>query len=187
MNFDNRFSPQAGRSSLAGQSGDDHLGRGGLPRDPDRQDLQRFEQALQPGGADSPSQMAANHFVAPSPGPVVLPSREAPSGSTVSHGLWGDALNAAARLMVGEQSGRKQVRVDIDEEVLPGVTLVIEESEGRLEVEFTCANEESRLRLNDALGWQASELARRLARDVLMRTQTDDPDDLHVFEVAASP
>jgi hypothetical protein len=91
------------------------------------------------------------------------------------------------RLMVDDGSGGKQVRMDLKDDVLPGVSIVIQEAEGRLQVDFICRAEASRLRLNAALPGQAPQLAQRLERDVLLRVQTDDPEDPCLFEVSASP
>lgn len=93
-----------------------------------------------------------------------------------------------AGLYVGEGAhGGKQVRLEMKEDALPGVTVVIEEVGGRMQIDFTCSVEASRLRLNEAVPEVAPDVAVRLERDVLMRVQTDDEEDRRLFEVAASP
>lgn len=92
------------------------------------------------------------------------------------------------RLMVDDGShGGKQVRMELKDELLPGVTVAIQELEGRLQVDFICSVESSRLRLEAAAPEQAQVLAGRLKRGVLLRVQTDDADDPCLFEAAGSP
>lgn len=92
-----------------------------------------------------------------------------------------------AHLLVSDgRYGGRQVRMDLQEEALPGVTVVIEEREGRLQVDFLCREEPSRLRLVAAAPEQAPQMAQYLQRDVLMRVQKDDEQDPRLFEVAAN-
>lgn len=91
------------------------------------------------------------------------------------------------RLMVDDgHNGSRQVRMQLKEDVLPGVTVAIQECEGRLQVDFICSVEASRLRLNAEAAAHAQTLAERLQRDVLVRVQTDDQDDLCLLETLAS-
>lgn len=91
------------------------------------------------------------------------------------------------QLMVDDgHNGSRQVRMQLKEEVLPGVTVAIQESEGRLRVDFICSVEASRLRLNVEAAAHAQTLAERLQRDVLVCVQTDDEDDLCLLETLAS-
>jgi len=77
--------------------------------------------------------------------------------------------------------------MDLKDDVLPGVSVVVQEAEGRVVVEFICALEPPRQRLAAAVGQHAQELAGRLRRDVLVRVVTDDPEDPCAVEAAASP
>ena len=81
------------------------------------------------------------------------------------------------RLMVGEGRSGSQVRMELKDDLLPGVTVAIEAQEGRMQVDFFCRIERSRLLLNNALDAMAETLAQRLQRDVMMRVQTDDAED----------
>ena len=111
-------------------------------------------------------------------------SSQAPERSALNQRL----TTVIAGLYVGEGAhGGKQVRLDLKEDALPGVTVAIEEVGGRMQIDFTCSVEASRLRLNDAVPEVAPQVAGRLERDVLMRVQTDDEEDRRLFEVAASP
>ena len=95
---------------------------------------------------------------------------------------------AVERLMVGDgRSGNRQVRMDLKDDLLEGVSVTVQEMNGRLQVDFACAVESSRLRLNSAAPGQAHELATRLARDVLLRIHTGDESDQHLLEVVAHP
>lgn len=92
------------------------------------------------------------------------------------------------RLMVSDgSSGNRQVRMMLKEDVLPGVSVVIHEVAGRLQVDYVCSQEASRLRLNDAAPEQARVLAASLNREVLVTVQTDDEEDLCLLEALASP
>jgi hypothetical protein len=95
--------------------------------------------------------------------------------------------NEVERLMVSDgSSGNRQVKMELKDDLLPGVTVAIQELEGRLQVDFVCSVESSRQRLNSALPDLASTLAQRLGRDVLMRVQTDDEDDPCLLEALGS-
>ena len=114
--------------------------------------------------------------------PASAPSL-APEAMTRHAELSKSLISEVGRLMVGEGSGGgRQVRMELKDDVMPGVTLAIEERDGRLQVDLICSVESSRIRLNEALPSLASTLARRLGRDVLMRVQTDDEDDPRLLE-----
>ena len=92
------------------------------------------------------------------------------------------------RLMVGDgRSGNRQVRMDVKEDLLPGVTITVQELDGRLEVDFTCVRDEPRQRLAESAPDHAQMLATRLARDVLVRVQASDGADPTRVEFAATP
>lgn len=155
----------------------------------DAQDRQRFEQSLASASPEdapdgerslpSPLDLLGGHRPAVASAPRMEPAMPA-----FDAGRLGDTLS---RLMVGDgRSGGRQVRMALKDDVLPGVSVVIEEVDGRLQVDFICSVEDSRLKLVQALPEQAPVLARRLGRDVLLRVQTDDEEDLRLTEVAAS-
>ncbi len=161
-------------------------GSGAQPRkdaDPGARD--RFEQAMQAGKppAEAPAALPSNAFALFGLRPAASPT-PAPAPAPWS----GEVGQAVERLMVGDgSSGNKQVRMELKDDVLPGVTVTVQELEGRCQVDFICAVEESRLRLMAAAPAQAPLLAQRLDRPVLLRVQTDDDADPCLFEVAASP
>ena len=167
---------QAGFGAASLKTGGE--GAGAQPRSPaDAQDEARFAAAL----AKEPAQ-ADGAECEPAPRPFALfgnaPASAAPtpaqrSPNPLAQGL-GDAVE---RLMVGEGTSGEQVRMELKDDVLPGVCVAIEEREGRLQVDFICSVERSRLKLTDALPDMAHTLAERLRRDVLMRVQTDDEED----------
>ena len=89
--------------------------------------------------------------------------------------VMGDLNDGVERLMVGDgSSGNRQVRMELKDEFLPGVSVTIQELEGRLQVDFICSVEDSRRKLNCALSDMSQTLAQRLGREILMRVQTDD-------------
>jgi hypothetical protein len=53
-------------------------------------------------------------------------------------------------------------------------------------VDFVCSNEQSRLQLNRAAPNLANQLADRLKQDVLVRVQTDDDEDLCLYEIVGT-
>jgi hypothetical protein len=98
--------------------------------------------------------------------------------------LLGQVNHLVGRLMVGNgSSGNRQVRIDIQDDQLPGVTLTVQQIDGRLQVDFVCSVDVSRLHLNRAAPDLAAQLAERLSQDVLIRVQTDDDEDLCLYEI----
>jgi hypothetical protein len=90
------------------------------------------------------------------------------------------------RLMVEHgHNDDRQVRMDLKS--MPGVTVVIREAEGRLQVDFICVDDAARLRLNTQAREHAQTLARRLNREVMIRVQTDDEEWPCLEEVSAQP
>lgn len=196
MTPDRGIRPGLGDTRLSAGQGDQSDDRAAQERgagEVDPRDLQRMQRSL--AAAPAPAVASPGSYALSAGGPAGLPSSAlgsfmSPQAVDRAHPdprLRGELLQAVSRLLVGERSGRRQVRVELDDEVLPGVSIEIEEAQGRLQVVFTCALEPSRTRLNEALPAMAPQLAKRLARPVLMRTQTDDPQDPHPLEVAASP
>lgn len=119
--------------------------------------------------------------------PHVAPVAAVTEAATAQEELSSHLREVVAHLMVGDgRSGGRQVRMDLQDEVLPGVTVVIEEQQGRLQVDFLCRQEPSRLRLVAAAPEQAPQMAQYLRRDVLLRVQRDDDADPRPFEVAAN-
>ena len=152
----------------------------------DPQSQQRFEEILNakplPAGANNTPAMTPLSLFGSWSNSA---SASAPTAASTFEPALGEAL--LERLMVDEgngQGGGKQVRMELKSDVLPGVTIAIQEAEGRLQVDFICRVESSRLRLNAAAPAQAQTLAERLQRPVLLRVQTDDVDDLCLFEAA---
>lgn len=74
------------------------------------------------------------------------------------------------RLLVSDyRNGSRKVRFEVSDEVFPGVTVDVQEAQGRLQVNFICNIENSRLRLVRGMYEIASMLAQRLCRSVLVR------------------
>ncbi len=157
----------------------------------DEQDQRRFESVLAGAGAEEAALAAPTDAATPvlsgpfallactSPTPQACPAQPAPDWVN----RMGDSI---ARLLVDDgRNGSRQVRMAIKDEVLAGVSVAIGEHEGRLQVDFICSNEDSRLRLNALAPEQARTLAQRLQRDVLLRVQTDDEEDPCLLETLA--
>ncbi len=66
--------------------------------------------------------------------------------------------------------------MEIRPEILSGVRVVLREAEGRVEVNFFCSVEASQQVLTAIAQREATEMARRCRRDLLVRVQADDED-----------
>ena len=169
----------------------DQWGGEGARRDAPDADRRAFEQALARDGQRNPDkpENAGGALAVPST-PFALFGGVAAGASqpeAAPSELAQHLAQAADRLLVGDGSaGRREVRIQLKDEVLPGVTVSVHEDEGRLVVAFVCASEVSRERLNACAQALADELARSLGRAALVRVSTDDPDDPCLYEVAAA-
>ncbi len=173
--------PDFGAERLKSGKGDSSPGRDA----PDAEAEQRFAAAL---AAQDPVEEKKPDAMAPQPFSLFQQSiqtinpgaREAmPRQAELDENLGSEV----ERLMVSDgSSGNRQVRMELKDDLLPGVSVAIQELEGRLQVDFVCSVEGSRQKLNRALPDLAATLARRLGREVLMRVQTDDEDDPCLLE-----
>lgn len=161
-------------------------GAGASRREASDADRDAFEQALARDGGARPS--APPPDGAPRPFalfPGAVPP--APAPAEAPQGLAQLLAGAADRMLVGDGgSGRREVRLDLKAEVLPGVALSVYEDEGRLVAAFACASETSRETLCRCAQSLADELARSLSRPVLVRVSTDDPEDPCLYEAASA-
>ncbi len=157
---------------------------------PDRQaddaDRHAFEHALARPDADKPSEEKERL------GPFSLLNattvRETMVNDTAAREISSLLSETAEHLFVGDgQSSPRQVRVELGDDVLPGVTVAIFEEEGRVVAHFSCAVERSRERLERGAVQMADELAQRLKRPVRVRVSTDDPEDPCSRQVDAEP
>lgn len=169
----------------------------GLRRNASDADRQAFERALsQPRdeSADEAERQPAPQQAAdamPRPFglfaagvPCAMPA-DAEAAGDVAATLGRDLVEAADRLLVGDgSSGRREVRVELKDDVLPGVTVSVYHEAGRVVAAFACASEASREKLCAAAPALAAELAQSLDRACLVRVTTDDPEDPCLFEVA---
>lgn len=146
---------------------------------PDEGAEKRFAAALagnaNPEEKPTPTNTSPFALFQPCPQPV-----QRQIGETIPHHseLTENLGNEVERLMVSDgSSGNRQVRLELKDDLLSGVTIAIQELEGRLQVDFICSVESSRQKLASALPDLAATLAQRLGREVLLRVQTDDEDD----------
>jgi hypothetical protein len=158
-----------------------------------KDDRQAFEQALSSEQAQTPAPSEAAPVDVPRPfalfGAFAAPASAPAAGGAPAPGELTQGLRQAAeRLLVGDgSSGRREVRVELKDEVLPGVTVCVYEDQGLLVAAFVCASEPSREKLCACAAALAGELASSLNRAVLVRVGTDDPEDPCPFEAAADP
>jgi len=174
-----------------GMPGFPGAGAGGVRRDASDADMHAFQHALAQEGEDE-AQARQQRKAADAPRPLGLfgaPLSSAVAAQTAApEGLTQDLCAAAGRLLVsGGHQGRREVRIDLKDEVLPGVTVSVYEDEGRVVAAFTCASEPSREKLCACANALARELAQSLKRLALVRVTTDDPEDPCLFEAAAAP
>ncbi|MEC4720723.1 flagellar hook-length control protein FliK [Noviherbaspirillum sp. CPCC 100848] len=167
----------------AGAGGAD---KGGTPAEPNQQDRSRFEQAMH---APSPSEPQAPAPATAPPSPFSLFGAVAPAPSLPPAPRSGfpDAAGLLQRLMVSRDGENAQVRMELDEDHLPGVTVSLYEDKGLLTVEFVCRNEEPRRLLNQAAAALAQEMADNLNRPVIWCVMTDDEEDRCRYEVQGNP
>ena len=162
----------------------------GTRREASDADRQAFARAM----AEEPAEKTAEAEAGDTPRPFALFGAAAaysgaggPAGDSPS-GLADDLAQAADGLLVGDGSaGRREVRVTLKDEVLPGVTVAVYEEAGRLVAAFTCTSEASRERLCRCAKTLAAEMAQSLQRPTLVRVATDDPEDPCLVEEAADP
>ncbi len=124
----------------------------------------------------------------PPPEPAPLPWSWSPAGPRAGTppAVLAQLHDTVQGLLVGDgRNGRLEGRLELKGEVLPGVSVSIAQVEGRLEVDFTCSVERSRLFLTQALPELARTLAERLQTAVLVRVQTDDEEDPCLVEELA--
>ena len=161
----------------------------GQPRHglPDQQAAQDFARALQQPvqtqrEASSPA-LASSAL--PSPFDLLRPSlalhtpanasesaATEPASSLVS-GLCG----LVDKLMVGDgKDGRRMARMALDDNLLPGVVVVVQEDAGAWVAEFTCRHEESFTRLARPAQRMAFELAQALSQDAVWKVVPDGLD-----------
>lgn len=166
------------------------------PREANPESRRAFQQALHGGSssashADNPGPAgtpAAHSDALPHGIPsVTLPAGGPASAPALDAGIQDALCNSLERLLVSEDGARDEVRLDISDETLPGVSVNVFEDEGRLVVCFTCSVDKVRRDLDAAIHHLAQQLANRLHRDVLLQVQTDDPQDLRLNEALASP
>jgi len=169
----------------AGADAQGSRGTGQARQEADPQARDNFRKALEGEPADTPDTKARDQ--APTPFTLFGGLRApAPLAAPQPSEVFSQLDELLSGLMVGEDGGGgKQVRMTLADDVLPGVTVVINEAQGRVCVDFICAVEPSRLRLNAEIPARAPEMAARLQRDVLLRTCTDDEEDPCLFEVLA--
>ena len=163
------------RTDLGGARAGENGAQSHAGADPEAE--QRFRAAL---AAGTPGETTPEPASAPAPFALCRAPAVPPPGTRLAARmeLTQQLGGEVERLMVGEGSGGgQQLRVDLKDDVMPGVSVVFEERDGRLQVDFICSVEDSRCKLNAALPDLAPTLAQRLRRDVLLGVQTNDEDD----------
>ncbi|MCC9620369.1 hypothetical protein LPB41_01585 [Thalassospira sp. MA62] len=120
------------------------------------------------GDAQSPMQLFGKQNQTQSAGPV---QSLAPTGA--DNRLNELAQNLTSRILVGENSGATEVRIQLNDAVLPGTEVRISERDGRLIAEFISSNADSTNFLNQRQDDLAARLSKVLQKDVDVITIKD--------------
>jgi hypothetical protein len=94
-------------------------------------------------------------------------------------------VEAVERLMVGDVQGTQQVRMTLRDDVLPGVTVTVQQAAAQLQVVFECSVRASRQLIDRCAPAVARSLARRLGRDVVLQVEAVDDEGSPGLEVQA--
>ncbi|MCX5590279.1 hypothetical protein [Alcaligenes endophyticus] len=117
-----------------------------------------------------------------------LPARvEYAPAASLSPAVQEQLLQQVERLYLAPAAPQAELNLLVRQELLPGVSIRLQEIEGRVLVCFSCAVEPVRRQLDRQVERLAQTLANRLHRDVLVQVQTDDPGDLRLHESLAQP
>ena len=172
--FSSRFAPQ--NFDQAGTS----LKSDTPPSDTDRKAFQDALAADRDSAPPAAAKPAAAETLPSAPFALFGAGRIATASAShaaAPSGLATALTQSAEQLMVNDDGGRREVRVELKDDVFPGVSVAVFENEGCLVAAFTCADESSRERLSACAPALAKELAQSLSRATLVQVQTDDPDD----------
>jgi hypothetical protein len=160
------------------------------------------ELAAQPGTpsdtapADTPDPTVAVNddtqatTIAPEPVPLTTPGSETRRPVPVQapyEPLMQMVAESASRMMVGNgDRGTRQVRIDIAEDTLPGVTVAVYQAAGEWVAQFTCTNPDSFTTLAHPAPEMAQSLADTLQAPACWLVEMDPPEQ-HPVEARALP
>jgi len=132
------------------------------------EDVNRFRQAMAAPNLDAAPVLPSGPFALFGASAAV---QSAPSASDTTAALLGQMVS---KLMVsdGYQSQRR-VRMELSDDVMPGVSLALFEEGGAMVAEFECRIESSFLQLAQPAQSLASQLAVTLVRDTVWRVLPD--------------
>ena len=145
------------------------------PHDADPQASARFEQAM----AQAPAEATPAPEVPASPF-ALLGGAPAPAGAAAGEGprqqaLLGLLQNTVQRLLVNEDpQGRREVRLTLAEDLLPGVTAALYEDAGAWVADLHCSDAASYETLAQPASRMAGQLAQALASDAVWRVTLDE-------------
>jgi hypothetical protein len=190
MSIDRRIDLDNGFSSRFGTQRFDQAGTS-LKSDtpPSDTDRKAFQEAMAAkDGAPAAAARPAGDTAPPAPFALFGAGRAAPAAETAQapSGLANVLAQSAEQLLVNDD-GRREVRVELKDDVFPGVSVAVFEDEGRLVAAFTCSVEASRERLAASAPTLAGDLANSLSRPTRVQVQTDDPEDPCLVEASADP
>lgn len=163
---------------------------------PDAHDVLTFSRALQDdrtptSGSHPSSGSTARADSAPLPSPFELfrtaasAADHATSTAEPVPALVPALTGLVDKLMVGDgQDGRRMARLELDDSVMPGVSVVIQEDAGAWVAEFSCTNPESFTRLAQPAQSMARQLAEALSQDAVWRVVPDGLDPHGSWRVA---
>lgn len=177
-----------------GTHGDLQFGAGTMhssPQEADPQAAERFGEALAQATQASAGATIGGRLLSPfellgavpqAATAAVSVGDASPSAALVS--LLQDSVNG---LLVGEgQEGRREVRITLEESLMPGVSVALYEDAGAWVADVCCSNATSYDTLARAVSDMARQMAQALARDALWRvtletTSTGEPVTVEAF------
>lgn len=147
------------------------------PQEADAQAAARFGEALAQAPKTLPTAASGGRLVSPFEllgGASQASKLEASVGCAPQSALVSLLQDSVSALLVGEgQEGRREVRITLDESLMPGVSVALYEDAGAWVADVCCSDAAS----YDTLARAASDLARQmsqaLARDALWRVTLD--------------
>lgn len=148
-----------------------------------------FSEALAPEDASDQDEAV------PMPTPFDLFGESKPvSGSTAevatpqSLSLIELIVDTVQRLYVSRDgTDKRRISMDLADDVLPDVTLSVYEEDGRVVVDFECADERSHQALCDIFENLASEFANQIGRASRVYVRTDDSSAAHIRQADGDP
>lgn len=164
-------------------------------RQPSRQSRETFREAMQEpvgqphiaGRSPTSEETTVPHGLIPLPAgsqPAMAISVE---NKSLDPERWRDLQDVMSRLLVSDRNSHREVRIDVNENVMPGVRIRVLETEGRVTFCLVCSVAHTRQRLTAIITGLSQALADRLQRPVLLQICADGCSPSDMSESLANP